>query len=945
MRNVADEPAGDTAILGKPQTTYIALDPRTVRSQFAKFLPENIGGRDLMGGLAAAGILAPATFSERFGDYARGGRVDRKHDVVSLAVESKGKRCIRYVDRHVPKKINIGGKSLDPARPLSAHEDAEKKLMAKGMSYEDAHKKATATEKQWIESHGYNWKHYEHWADGELAHLEHEHVSKPPPNPHIDPKKAIAKQGGGTVEDDLPFAARFPQEEEFARSEKPKPNPYDLLSSIGSGAQDLVSSNYDILKSVSPYMLPSSAMRSLAKALPESKDIFPSAYKPQTILGRLGYHIPEAATMAAAPVRGSLRGTMAALPFLNELVSSAGASELKFAPEPIVKRTESEDERYQKAEEALGPLRTQMQEISRDRSLGPKNKQAQIDAISKLMAPFEKQQEAINSAVTDRQQLATKGWREAKASAEAQRREATTPYEVQYPEEAKKVADYGQGLSAIMALIAGILSRKPGRAWLPYGSVLFGGVEGAGTANYPNVVDWARFKSFPEESQEAWDRTFSKENMRATLGSALKHAGISAGIAAPVTGAMEARERGWQGILNMLNLGRKGEAETVARKMPWTPKGPYKQAKDGSWYEESSGKKIPRNLWPSGPPLTMTGDQAGGRVGYQEGGSVDTFANRFEGLPELPEYDLGNLQARQAELHDMSDRNLQALREKRARGDQVGSIQHINAIERAGTELDALDQRMEKARAIAALRSAPPASTLPSAAPSAATPESKIPWWVGPAAGGAGLLGLLALRRGRPDPTMLRQLADLRSQLALAQSQIPVRGPLGQWISKAGKVKPPARPHIGELPPSVGGFAYGGQVPWYVRQQSRDLSRDAMMDGHTPGRADKLPINVKSGSYVIPADVVSGMGQGNSKAGSTILSKMFKTLRPRLGFADGGGVPIAISDGEFLVSPESVQSVGSGDMDRGHAILDAFVKKVRKDYIGQLKDLKPPKKN
>ena len=42
-----------------------------------------------------------------------------------------------------------------------------------------------------------------------------------------------------------------------------------------------------------------------------------------------------------------------------------------------------------------------------------------------------------------------------------------------------------------------------------------------------------------------------------------------------------------------------------------------------------------------------------------------------------------------------------------------------------------------------------------------------------------------------------------------------------------------------------------------------------------PGRTDRLPIHVYSGSYVIPADIVSGLGEGNTLAGYEAIKRMF----------------------------------------------------------------------
>lgn len=61
VRNIYDEPLGDTRELGAPKDVYIPLDPTTVRSRFANFDPSKIHLNDLlasMGGVAVASGLA-----------------------------------------------------------------------------------------------------------------------------------------------------------------------------------------------------------------------------------------------------------------------------------------------------------------------------------------------------------------------------------------------------------------------------------------------------------------------------------------------------------------------------------------------------------------------------------------------------------------------------------------------------------------------------------------------------------------------------------------------------------------------------------------------------------------------------------------------------------------------------------------------------------------------
>lgn len=110
------------------------------------------------------------------------------------------------------------------------------------------------------------------------------------------------------------------------------------------------------------------------------------------------------------------------------------------------------------------------------------------------------------------------------------------------------------------------------------------------------------------------------------------------------------------------------------------------------------------------------------------------------------------------------------------------------------------------------------------------------------------------------------------------------------------------------------------------------------------GRTDVLPVDVAAGSYVLPADLVSALGEGNTTHGVKIIEQMFPAQNPNLTFASGGKVPIIAAGGEHVLSPEQVAAVGGGDLNHGHAILDAFVKNTRNDTINTLKSLPGPQK-
>jgi len=166
----------------------------------------------------------------------------------------------------------------------------------------------------------------------------------------------------------------------------------------------------------------------------------------------------------------------------------------------------------------------------------------------------------------------------------------------------------------------------------------------------------------------------------------------------------------------------------------------------------------------------------------------------------------------------------------------------------------------------------------------------------------------------------------------------------------------------------------------------------------TPGRTDAHPTHVPAKSYVMPADIVSSIGEGNTAAGQQMLAKIFLPLQAQSGrqitlmgqsapfgaagapygasapalkrkpmkpppppqpmqetpavVAQGGvvggkpgpGTPINISGGEFVIPPEEVERLGRGDTNRGHEILDAWVNHRRAEHIKTLKRLPGPAK-
>lgn len=116
---------------------------------------------------------------------------------------------------------------------------------------------------------------------------------------------------------------------------------------------------------------------------------------------------------------------------------------------------------------------------------------------------------------------------------------------------------------------------------------------------------------------------------------------------------------------------------------------------------------------------------------------------------------------------------------------------------------------------------------------------------------------------------------------------------------------------------------------------------------HSPvaGRTDHLPMEVPDGSYVLPADSVSALGEGNSMAGFRVVRRMFAGAPRHAETHSGPPCKIVAAGGEYVLSPAEVMHAGSGDLETGHQVLDRFVTQLRAQTVKTLKALPGPRKN
>ena len=122
------------------------------------------------------------------------------------------------------------------------------------------------------------------------------------------------------------------------------------------------------------------------------------------------------------------------------------------------------------------------------------------------------------------------------------------------------------------------------------------------------------------------------------------------------------------------------------------------------------------------------------------------------------------------------------------------------------------------------------------------------------------------------------------------------------------------------------------------------------------GRTDHLNMHVPAGAYVIPADIVSSFGEGNTDSGFDVFDSLChdhkNTSEAMMGHNGGPNLhddkslaPIVAAGGEYVIPPSVVRSLGGGDIDRGHTLLDDTVVLARQDLINTLKKLPPPRKD
>jgi len=139
------------------------------------------------------------------------------------------------------------------------------------------------------------------------------------------------------------------------------------------------------------------------------------------------------------------------------------------------------------------------------------------------------------------------------------------------------------------------------------------------------------------------------------------------------------------------------------------------------------------------------------------------------------------------------------------------------------------------------------------------------------------------------------------------------------------------------------GKAHGGNSDG----NGRNIIHTGPIHSSVAGRTDHLPMHVPAGAYVIPAEEVAYIGEGNTLAGFKAIDAWVEKYHDPHFTNAGKPVPIVAAGGEYVIPPQAVvgRGIGDGDLAKGHRVLDQYVMKLRKKHIKTLQKLPGPKRD
>lgn len=228
-----------------------------------------------------------------------------------------------------------------------------------------------------------------------------------------------------------------------------------------------------------------------------------------------------------------------------------------------------------------------------------------------------------------------------------------------------------------------------------------------------------------------------------------------------------------------------------------------------------------------------------------------------------------------------------------------------------------------------------------------------------------------------PDPNTTAYITALQSAGAdpnlIAHAQAAQNTPYyGQYGSgSGGGMKRGGRLANGGVPSS------SEMAPWYARSEAHAMDHPAgIVRGIGGGRTDTVPMSVASGSHVVPADVLSGLGAGSSNAGAHAMDVAMSSgpgglklpkgpvkpmALPRMphlargGEPEGpplriakslpqGGVKCILASDEYVIPDHEVARIEHAGK-QSHEAVDAWILEMRGNTIKTMRKLPGPVKS
>jgi hypothetical protein len=99
--------------------------------------------------------------------------------------------------------------------------------------------------------------------------------------------------------------------------------------------------------------------------------------------------------------------------------------------------------------------------------------------------------------------------------------------------------------------------------------------------------------------------------------------------------------------------------------------------------------------------------------------------------------------------------------------------------------------------------------------------------------------------------------------------------PMGHYQEGGGTGTEPAQMDPVHVPPNMP----EGHNPQFFSEGGLNTLKHTFVNGEGDGTSDSIPAMLANGEFVIPADVVSGLGNGSNDAGAKVLDQFLSVIR------------------------------------------------------------------